>query len=180
MILLIDALAGVLVMAGRRLQCLAGRHPADACWVLSGYMQINVFTWIQRRVPPQMMGRAMSIFMFIFMGLAPLSAAATGWLLTLISLSQMFVGGGIILVTFAALAYLFTPIRSITANARRSAKGQRMETKWLEDFISLVETNNFSRSAALRHDPAGLFAPHPVAGKLAGHRPDRPHLYPAA
>lgn len=26
-----------------------------------------------------------------------------------------------------------------------------METKWLEDFISLVETNNFSRSAALRH-----------------------------
>ena len=26
-----------------------------------------------------------------------------------------------------------------------------METKWLEDFISLAETNNFSRSAALRH-----------------------------
>ena len=26
-----------------------------------------------------------------------------------------------------------------------------METKWLEDFISLDETNNFSRSAALRH-----------------------------
>jgi DNA-binding transcriptional LysR family regulator len=26
-----------------------------------------------------------------------------------------------------------------------------METKWLEDFISLVETKNFSRSAQLRH-----------------------------
>ena len=26
-----------------------------------------------------------------------------------------------------------------------------MEAKWLEDFISLAETNNFSRSAALRH-----------------------------
>lgn len=26
-----------------------------------------------------------------------------------------------------------------------------METKWLEDFISLVETSNFSRSAQLRH-----------------------------
>jgi MFS family permease len=51
--------------------------------------------------PPQMMGRAMSIFMFIFMGLAPLSAAAAGWILTHISLSQMFVGG-IILVLFAA------------------------------------------------------------------------------
>jgi hypothetical protein len=60
-----------------------------------------------------MMGRAMSIFMFIFMGLAPLSAAAAGWILTAIPLSQLFLGGGIILVVFAALAYLLTPIRDI-------------------------------------------------------------------
>ncbi|WP_374362911.1 MFS transporter [Pseudoduganella danionis] len=123
MILLMDALAGVLVM---------GLGAAYNAWlagalllllgVLSGYVQINVFTWIQRRVPPQMMGRAMSIFMFIFMGLAPISAAATGWLLKLISLSQLFVGGGIILVTFAALAYLFTPIGSITANTPDAAQ----------------------------------------------------------
>jgi MFS family permease len=103
-----------------------GLGAADNAWlagallltlgVLSGYVQINVFTWIQQRVAPQMMGRAMSIFMFIFMGLAPVSAAATGWLLTLISLSQLFVGGGIILITFAVLAYLLTPIRRITAN----------------------------------------------------------------
>ena len=26
-----------------------------------------------------------------------------------------------------------------------------METKWLEDFVSLAETNSFSRSAELRH-----------------------------
>ena len=26
-----------------------------------------------------------------------------------------------------------------------------METKWLEDFVSLAETRSFSRSAALRH-----------------------------
>ncbi len=117
MILLMDGLAGVLVL---------GLGAADNAWlagallltlgVLSGYVQINVFTWIQQRVAPQMMGRAMSIFMFIFMGLAPVSAAATGWLLTLISLSQLFVGGGIILITFAVLAYLLTPIRRITAN----------------------------------------------------------------
>jgi MFS family permease len=88
-----------------------------ALGLLGGYMQINVFTWIQRRIPPQMMGRAMSIFMFIFMGLAPLSAAGAGWILTYISLSQMFVGGGIILVLFAAVAYLLTPIRRITINA---------------------------------------------------------------
>lgn len=125
MILLMDALAGVLVM---------GLGAARSGWLagalllllgtLSGYVQINVFTWIQRRVPPQMMGRAMSIFMFIFMGLAPISAAATGWLLKLISLSQLFVGGGIILVTFAALAYLFTPIGSITANTPDATPAQ--------------------------------------------------------
>lgn len=118
MILLVDALAGVLV---------APLGLVNAVWqaaslmlglgLLGGYMQINVFTWIQRRVPPHMMGRAMSIFMFIFMGLAPLSAAAAGWLLQYIALSQMFLGGGIILVLFAALAYLFTPMRGITANA---------------------------------------------------------------
>ena len=26
-----------------------------------------------------------------------------------------------------------------------------MESKWLEDFVSLAETGSFSRSAALRH-----------------------------
>jgi MFS family permease len=116
MILTADAIAGVL---------LAPLGMVQAVWqaallmltlgLLTGYMQIKVFTWIQQRVPPQMMGRAMSIFMFIFMGLAPLSAAATGWILTLVSLSQLFLGGGIILVTFAAGAYLFTPIRSIAS-----------------------------------------------------------------
>jgi MFS family permease len=115
-ILLIDAFAGLLLMP---------MGAVHAAWqaavlmlllgVLSGFMQVNVFTWIQRRVPPHMMGRAMSIFMFIFMGLAPMSAAVAGWILTLVPLSQLFLGGGIILVVFAALAWLLTPIRGITS-----------------------------------------------------------------
>ena len=119
LILLIDGAVGLLVMP---------LGAVDAVWqaallmlavgVLAGFMQINVFTWIQRRVPPHMMGRAMSIFMFIFMGLAPLSAGATGWILTIIPLSQLFVGGGMILVLCAALAYVFTPMRRITSNPR--------------------------------------------------------------
>jgi MFS family permease len=116
-ILLIDGAVGLLVIP------LGAVH---AVWqaavlmlaigVLAGFMQINVFTWIQRRVPAHMMGRAMSIFMFIFMGLAPLSAGATGWLLTVIPLSQLFAGGGMILVLCAALAYVCTPMRRITSN----------------------------------------------------------------
>ena len=115
LILLIDGAVGLLVMP---------LGAVDAVWqavllmlaigVLAGFMQINVFTWIQRRVPAHMMGRAMSIFMFIFMGLAPLSAGATGWLLTMIPLSQLFAGGGMILVLCAALAYVATPMRGIT------------------------------------------------------------------
>lgn len=60
-----------------------------------------------------MMGRTMSIFMFIFMGLAPLSAAVTGWLLTLLTLPQLFVGGGALLLALSALTALLTPMRTI-------------------------------------------------------------------
>ncbi len=83
--------------------------------LLSGFMQVTVYTWIQRRVPVHMMGRAMSIFMFIFMGLAPLSAAGTGWLLSVVSLPMLFLGGGAMLVAVAACAWLLTPIRAIEA-----------------------------------------------------------------
>ncbi|MES2150181.1 MAG: MFS transporter [Pseudomonadota bacterium] len=81
--------------------------------VLAGFMQVAVFSWIQRRVPRPMLGRAMSIFMFIFMGLAPLAAAVTGWLMQRVTLTQLFSGSGLFLIAAALLAYLFTPIRSI-------------------------------------------------------------------
>ena len=35
--------------------------------------------------------------------------------------------------------------------ARHAPKLHRVETKWLEDFVSLAETRSFSRSAQLRH-----------------------------
>jgi MFS family permease len=125
MILAFDAVVGVLVMPlGAASSVWQAGLLMLAIGVLSGFMQINVFTWIQQRVPPHMMGRAMSIFMFIFLGLAPLSAAAAGWILTVISLSQLFLCGGIILVVFAALAYLLTPMRRITANAPNTPQPQ--------------------------------------------------------
>ena len=115
-LLLVDAVSGLLV---------APLGSVESTWqaallllplgLLSGFMQVTVYTWIQRRVPVHMMGRAMSIFMFIFMGLAPLSAAGTGWLLTLVSLPVLFLGGGAMLVAVAACAWLLTPIRAIEA-----------------------------------------------------------------
>lgn len=81
---------------------------------LGGFMQVAVFTWVQRRVPPAMLGRAMSLFMFIFMGLVPVASAAAGWLLRVVSLPQLFAGCGLLLVAAAGLAWVATPIRRVS------------------------------------------------------------------
>jgi MFS family permease len=78
---------------------------------LSGFMQVAVFTWIQRRVPREMLGRTMSIFMFILLGLAPLAASATGWVMQYVTLAQLFVGAGAFLLVGAACAFALTPMR---------------------------------------------------------------------
>jgi MFS family permease len=88
--------------------------------VLGGFMQVAVFSWLQRRVPRAMLGRAMSIFMFIFMGVAPLSAALTGWLLQYVSLVQLFGAAGLFLVGTALLAWMLTPMGTIADGALSS------------------------------------------------------------
>jgi MFS family permease len=81
--------------------------------VLGGFMQVAVFTWVQQRVPPAMLGRSMSLFMFIFMGLVPVASAAAGWLMRLVSPPQLFAGAGCLLVMAAVLAWVGTPIRRV-------------------------------------------------------------------
>lgn len=58
--------------------------------------------------------RAMGIFMFIFMGVAPMAAAMTGWLLQIATLSELFVGAGALLALASAMAWLFTPMPAVT------------------------------------------------------------------
>ncbi|HET6907454.1 MAG TPA: MFS transporter [Rhodanobacteraceae bacterium] len=90
--------------------------------LLGGMVQIAIFTWIQQRVSQQMMGRTMSILMFTFMGLGPLSAAAAGALLKVISLAALFGIAGLTL-TVIALACLGSPqMRSIRAMRPGAAK----------------------------------------------------------
>lgn len=81
---------------------------------LGGFMQVMVFTWIQRRVAPVMMGRMMSLFMFIFVGLAPLSAAATGGLLRVVPLQAVFVAAGGLLVLIVLAALLGSRMRKLS------------------------------------------------------------------
>ena len=114
-LLVVDAVVGAL---------LVGMGWVSAGWqaagfmlvigVLSGFLQVAIFSWIQQRVPRAMLGRAMSIFMFIFMGLAPLAAAMTGALLQYVSLTVLFSGAGLFLLAAACVAWLLTPMARVT------------------------------------------------------------------
>jgi len=78
--------------------------------VLGGYMQVSIFTWLQARTPAALMGRVMSMFMFIFLGLAPLSGALTGWLMRSIALPQIFMACGGVLACVALFAMVASPM----------------------------------------------------------------------
>src|SRR5215217_220120 len=46
--------------------------------VTNGYVNINFFTWLQKRIPQELMGRVMSLIFFSSIGLAPVSNALAG------------------------------------------------------------------------------------------------------
>ncbi|MBU6246164.1 MAG: MFS transporter [Xanthomonadaceae bacterium] len=116
MILCFDACIG-LALAG-----LAGVHSTvlaamllGLTGLLGGIVQITLVSWIQRRVPREMLGRTMSVLMFTFLGLGPLSAATAGALLKVVALPALFVAAGVALSAIA-LACLASPaLRGIRA-----------------------------------------------------------------
>ena len=123
MVLSIDSLVG-LALATLALvhSTITGAVLLACTGVLGGIVQIAIVTWIQRRVAPEMMGRTMSVLMFTFMGLGPISAAIAGTLLNVISLTSLFAGAGLLL-TVIALSCMGSPaLRSIGA-ARVEAPG---------------------------------------------------------
>ena len=114
-ILAFDAIIGALFMPMGLISAVwQGAALMLVIGLLGGFMQVSVFTWIQQRVPPALLGRAMSLFMFIFMGLAPISAAVTGWVMKSITLPQLFAASGGTLLVVAALALALTPMRRVT------------------------------------------------------------------
>lgn len=113
-LLLADVVIGLLfVPMGHITSTAQGAALMLAIGVLGGFMQVAMFTWIQGRVAPSMLGRAMSLFMFIFMGLVPLASAVTGWVLKFVSLPLLFSACGLLLATVAAIAWIASPMRQI-------------------------------------------------------------------
>ncbi|SFY04320.1 Predicted arabinose efflux permease, MFS family [Janthinobacterium lividum] len=115
-LLAVDAIVAILLMAlGQIDTAWQGAALLAVTGLLGGYVQVAIFTWIQRRVAPAMLGRAMALFMGIFLGLAPLSAAATGALLRHLSVGELFCAGGALLLAAAITAALLTDIARIAS-----------------------------------------------------------------
>ena len=114
-LLLADAVIGLLCMPlGAISAAWQGALLMLSIGVLGGFLQVAVFTWMQKRVPAAMVGRTTSLFMFIFMGLVPLSSALTGVAMKFVSLPQLFAAAGGLLLLVAALAWVLTPIRRVS------------------------------------------------------------------
>lgn len=108
-----DVLIGLLfVPLGRITAAWQGVTLLFVIGALGGFLQVAIFTWMQQRVPRALLGRTMSLFMFIFMGLVPMAAAATGWVMRDIPLHALFAGCGLALVALA-LAAVGTPLRRV-------------------------------------------------------------------
>ena len=121
MVLVIDSIVGVALAALALVHStITGAALLAVTGALGGIVQIAIFSWIQRRVAPEMMGRTMSVLMFTFMGLGPISAAVAGTLLKVISLTSLFAGAGVLL-TLIALSCMGNPALRSIGSARVEA-----------------------------------------------------------
>lgn len=80
--------------------------------LVDGYIVVVLISWLQARVHEAMIGRVMSVIMFCNNGLAPVSAAAAGWFLT-ISLEGTFLGAGTVLIGLCLVGVAVPLIRSL-------------------------------------------------------------------
>lgn len=113
-ILVFDAAVGLLFMPlGLIESTWQGVVLLLAIGALGGFLQVNIFTWLQRYVAPAMLGRSMALFMFIFMGVAPMSSSLTGWLMRGISLQQLFAVSGGLLVAIVLLTFALSGMRKV-------------------------------------------------------------------
>jgi len=80
----------------------------------SGFSNLLLITWLQRRISKEMMGRVMSIVMLSSMGLMPISSAVAG-VIAQQSLTLLFALNGSLLVVTVILSLLNPVVRSMRA-----------------------------------------------------------------
>jgi MFS family permease len=75
--------------------------------IANGYANINLITWLQQKVAPEMTGRVMSLVMFAAVGLNPISTALAGALIGLNTAVLLVCAG--CLMTLFTLSAAFSP-----------------------------------------------------------------------
>lgn len=124
-VLLIDSIAGaVFLLFGHVHAAWQGAALLLPLGALGGFVMVAVYSWLQRRIAPEMLGRSMALFMFIVMGLAPLASAAAGAALRVLDVTQLFTAAALCLLAVVALGALFTPIRHIEYPQAASGSGE--------------------------------------------------------
>ena len=78
----------------------------------NGYVNIHFFTWLQKLIPQELMGRVMSLLMFSSIGLAPVSNTLAGAILE-INLNALFIGGGLLMAVVSLLSILLPAVRQM-------------------------------------------------------------------
>lgn len=104
--LLGTALIGITFSTNLVILCVLFATP----YIMDGYLNVVMITWLQRRVAKERMGRVVSVIMFCAMGLAPVSAALTGWLIRW-DLAAVMIGSGIVMWVGVAFGLLFRSVR---------------------------------------------------------------------
>jgi MFS family permease len=113
-----------LLMVGLAGLCMVGAGYASSLWLTaalfafaglcSGFSNLLLFTWLQRRISQEMMGRVMSILMLSSVGLMPISSALGG-VIAEYNLTLLFVLNGTLLVLTVAFSLLNKSVRTMRA-----------------------------------------------------------------
>ncbi len=85
-----------------------------------GYVNINFMTWLQRRVPEQLMGRVMSLTLFASVGIGPVSSALAGAIIN-VNLMLLFVGSGALLTIITLFTATMPVVRQMGLEVAETA-----------------------------------------------------------
>ena len=109
------------VMLGAMLACLALPMPlwllcldAGLLGAVAGFINVSVLSWLQGRVPGDMLGRVMSVLGLASAGITPLSLAVAG-MSAKFGVGALFAGAGALLLLTAIMIRRALPLRLVPA-----------------------------------------------------------------
>lgn len=113
MLIVVMAIAGVCtILLGFVHTTRAGMVCTGVMGLGFGYIDVVIFTWLQRRVPEELVGRMMGLVMFVIVGVHPLSNAVSGLVLSIDTVA-LFAGAGGVLCAAMAIYAMIPAVRSL-------------------------------------------------------------------